>query len=421
MIEHGSGAAPTTVSGTERVRRGWAMRALGADHGDGDGGPSGGALRSRALATLVAVLAVTAAAAFVVGQRFRTPGQEAARARPPAPSLITAAVQRTRPRAGIVFRATVGYHGTVKIAAPDPPSGSLPVITALTVRAGQAVASGTVLMALAERPLVVLDGRIPAFRALQYGDAGSDVFELQAALAGIGFSSYPDSAGSYGLGTGHAVAELYRVEGYTPETTSTTIRVSAKRSRRVQVAEVPLGEIAFVPDLPRTLVRLPVHLGEQLDASKSGPVAELASRGMILTGSVDANTGSLVQVGARGRAVSDLSGRSVPVRVAHIKTVGAGQPDRIVLEPTGTAAASFVGQNVAVHLAIGRGSGRQWVVPVAAVVTDANGHSFVVAVKRNHQQRIAVRPGLSYLGHEIVHPVTGGLYSGEQVVVGSSA
>jgi hypothetical protein len=84
------------------------------------------------------------------------------------------------------------------------------------------------------------------------------------------------------------------------------------------------------------------------------------------------------------------------------------------------AAAPFVGQNMAVSITTGQHGGRQWVVPVSAVVTDAAGRSSITLLRGNREISISVRAGLAFQGGEVVIPEDGRLHAGDQVVLGAT-
>ncbi len=78
------------------------------------------------------------------------------------------------------------------------------VITELVARAGY-VESGDVLMLVDERPVVVLEGDIPAFRSLEFGTTGRDVAALNAYLNRAGYATGV-SSDEYNSQTRDAVA-----------------------------------------------------------------------------------------------------------------------------------------------------------------------------------------------------------------------
>ena len=92
----------------------------------------------------------------------------------------------------VVGSAEIELARPIDIGAPTIGTDFRPVVTRLQVHRGNEVHAGDVLAAVADRPVIVLPGRIPAFRTVLPGDRGSDVGELQRAMSSIGFSSSPD-------------------------------------------------------------------------------------------------------------------------------------------------------------------------------------------------------------------------------------
>lgn len=138
----------------------------------------------------------------------------------------------------------------------------------------------------------------------------------------------------------------------------------------------------------------------------------------------DANTASLLRIGAAGRATSDLSNGSFAIRLRTKRPAiapGGGPGSKLTLTPVSRgAAARYVGQNMALHVITGQAGGLQWVVPVSAVITDAAGTSSVTVVQGSRQVSVPVRAGLAFAGREVVRPINGGLKAGDLVVIGTN-
>jgi hypothetical protein len=371
-----------------------------------------------------AVLALTVAigvVAFLIGKGVSTPGQQAARARAPKGSVLTAPVLRTHARTTVVVRGTLTDGGAISVGAPGDLSGDLAVVTAVSTTRGAQVNDGSVIGAVAGRPVFVMRGQIPAYSTMSYGSTGIDVSELQAGLESAGFFIGTDSAGTYGAGTATAVADLYERVGYAPATAVAIVKTSGAKHRRrpEHFATVPLGEVMFTPSLPVTVVSV-AHLGQTIASGKA--LAKLGSGRFTFQATTDSNTASLLRVGATGRATSDLSKGSFAIRLIKKQPAfvpGAGPGSKLTLAPVNPgAAARYVGQNMALHILTGQAGGLQWVVPVSAVVTNASGTSSVTVVHGSRQVSVPVRAGLAYAGHEVVRPMAGGLAVGEQVVIG---
>jgi hypothetical protein len=371
-----------------------------------------------------AVLALTLAVgvvAFLVGRGVSTPSQQAARARSPAASLLTAPVVLTHARTTVVLRGTLTDGSTISVGAPGDLSGDLAVVTAVATAPGAQVANGSLIAAVAGRPVFVLKGQIPAYSTMSYGSSGIEVTELQAALAAVGFSLGFDTAGTYGAGTAAAAADLYQRVGYTPVTVAgPVVRSSAKHNAPPkQYATVPLGEVMFTPSLPVNVVSV-AHLGQTITGSQ--PLARLGSGRLSFDATTDVNTASLLRIGATGRATSDLSGGSFAIRLRAKQPGSApdgGPGSKLTLAPvTPGAAAAYVGQNMALHIDTGQAGGLHWVVPVSAVITDASGASSVTVLHGPRQVSVRVQAGLAFAGREVVRPIAGGLKAGDEVVIG---
>jgi hypothetical protein len=175
----------------------------------------------------------------------------------------------------------------------------------------------------------------------------------------------------------------------------------------------------FTPSLPVTVLSV-AHLGQTIASSK--PLATLGSGQFTFQANTDVNTASLLKVGARGRATSDLSNGSFAIRLIAKRPGSApdgGPGAKLTFTPIhSAAAASFVGQNMALHIGTGQAGGLQWVVPVSAVVTDASGASSVTVLHGSRQESVPVHAGLAFAGREVVRPIDGGLKAGDQVVIG---
>lgn len=381
-------------------------------------------LRGRGGLMVGAVLALTVVVgvvAFLIGRGVSTPAQQAARARPPAASVLTAPLVLTHARTTVVLRGTLTDGGAISVGAPGDLSGDLAVVTAVATAPGAQVDDGSLIAAVAGRPVFALKGRVPAYSTMSYGSSGVEVSELQTALEAGGFSVGSDTAGTYGAGTAAAVAALYQRAGYAPVSApGPAANPGAKhKARPVQYATVPLGEVMFTSSLPVTVVSV-AHLGQTISSTK--PLAKLGSGRLSFQATTDANTASLLRVGASGRATSDLSNGWFAIRLRAMRPgvgPGGGPGSKLTFAPVHPAAAvAYVGQNMALHVSTGQAGGLQWVVPVSAVITDATGGSSVTVLHGSRQVSVPVRAGLAFAGREVVRPINGGLTAGDQVVIG---
>jgi hypothetical protein len=355
--------------------------------------------RSRMLPVLLVLAVGLGAVAGAVADRFASPAQVAAKAAPPAPSLITARARFGVLSAIVQLRADVSTGDVVTVRAPGDLGGSLPVVTSVAVAAGQRVAPGQLLVTVAQRPVFVFAGLIPAFRAMSPGMTGPDVAELQAGLAAAGFGAGEDTLGVYGPGTSAAVSAFYKANGVTPV-------VSPQVGGRQTGAVVPLGEVAFVPHLPASVVSV-----DQLGSTAGPSVAQLVSGKATLTASAEPAQVSLLRAGMSAMAVSDVSGTDFAVRVSSF------HGSQVVFVPAGQLPSGMAGQNV--QVTVTTSVVKALIVPVAAVSTSGSGQTLVTVRIRGGTVQVPVRLGLASGGEQAVSPMRpGALRSGDLVVLG---
>ena len=127
-------------------------------------------------AALVLALVAVAALAFWAGRVTLTPPAQAEQ-RPAASALVTVAEQEL----GRVITLGVSVTREQAPAAVNALSG---VVT----RAGESgeVAAGDVLYAVAQQPVITVQGELPQWRALGEGATGNDVAAFQRMLAATG-------------------------------------------------------------------------------------------------------------------------------------------------------------------------------------------------------------------------------------------
>lgn len=177
--------------------------------------------RRRVLIVLVVITLVSIVGGWTAARFVRSPEEQAAEAKAPARSVISATVDRRVLTDTVVLRGTVAAEHTVTVAPRVSTGGdkdgggtTKPVVTGVRVRAGDMVEAGQVLLEVSGRPVFVLPGELPVYRDLRPGGEGRDVEQLQTALKGLGYGVGTDPAGTYGAGTRTAVAAFYRATGY---------------------------------------------------------------------------------------------------------------------------------------------------------------------------------------------------------------
>lgn len=127
---------------------------------------------------------------------------------------------------------------------------------------GAVASEGSVLGVIQERPVILLQGPIPMFRALGRGSQGSDVNQLQEALRRLGFK-VSDTAGSFGPTTATAVSSFYDKIGFPFVDSSGTALSTAQRSQ----TGIPQNELVFLSSLPATAQSSCGNAGTQINGS----------------------------------------------------------------------------------------------------------------------------------------------------------
>lgn len=171
--------------------------------------------RRAVLAVVAAVAIVAAVIGWVAGQRIQSPAEVAADAAPPAPSLITVPVELRTLSQNVVVRGTITPSDETELVVASVDGES--VVTGLPKDTGDLIAEGDVIIEVAGRPVIALEGPLPAFRNMIPSLEGPDVRQLEEALVRLGYDPGPVDD-SYSPVTAAAVASLYRDRGYRPPT-----------------------------------------------------------------------------------------------------------------------------------------------------------------------------------------------------------
>lgn len=449
-------------------RRTWVLPGLGRRVGRRlPGSPQ---RRSYALPVLVVLALLLGVAAGIVARGFISPAQVAANAKAPKASLITQRVRFGVLAVPVNMRANVSNGNPLQIAPPSDLGGSLAIVTSINVHPGQHVGQGTLLLTVAERPVFVFGGKIPVFRAMTPGIKGADVKELQVGLQAAGYSTGADASGTYGPGTAAAVKALYKANGVSPMISGSRSglkqlrsqvgvakislsKAQAKlaadeqshqkqsvlkadraavaaaqrglaaaeravaRARKLIGAEIPMGEVVFVPHLPARVLSVDalgstVGSGSGRRGNSGSSAVQLGSGKVTMSGFASIVDTRLLKPGMTGTAISDISGSRFGIRVSSVKG------PRVTFVPTGKMPSRVVGQNVQVSITASRV--RSLIVPVAAVSTAGSGQPYVT-VARGHGRTatVTVRLGISSGGLQALAPLhPGALRPGDLVVLG---
>lgn len=151
--------------------------------------------------------------AWYMGSRIQSPAEMAARTAPPEPSPILVPVESRLLSSDVVTRGTVRFGLPQPISiAPSTVKGGAGLISSLP-RPNAQFNEGDVIMSASGRPVLVLRGAAPAFRDMLPGTSGSDVQQLEEALARLGFDPGPVD-GNYDQKTSLAVERMYQKAGW---------------------------------------------------------------------------------------------------------------------------------------------------------------------------------------------------------------
>jgi hypothetical protein len=336
----------------------------------------------------VAAAAVAATAVVVITDPFGGSGA------PPAPTYTTstATVVRRSLTSQTQVDATLGYDRTYSVV--NQLSGLATTLPGI----GRVVRQGQVLYRVGGRPVVLLYGRVPAYRDLSYGTKGTDVAQLNKAL-GAGTSTY------FGSGTRDAVERLQDRLGVT------------------ETGRLPLGQAVFLPGAARitavgggTVLGGPVHPGAVvLTATSDTPV---------VTVNLDPSLQNEIKAGDKV-TIALPGNRTSPGRVASVGRVAAKQPGAtastvtVKVTPTDHAATTGLDQ-ASVTVSIVTGSVKDaLVVPVSALMAQPHGYAVEVADPAG-PRLVAVTPGLFDDADGLVQVTGSGLAAGQRVVVPTS-
>ena len=182
------------------------------------------ALRNKAMTVgAVGIVVILCAGGWTAARSFESPAQAAAKTKAPQPSRITVPVERRSLSADLVVRGAVRYDQPTVVTLAGPVGSELgagggsasQLLTRIAER-GTRVASGEILAEVAGRPVLLLRGDRPMFRAITPGATGDDVRQLEEALASLGFDP-GGRDGVYDAAAQAAVAAFYTSRGYRPQ------------------------------------------------------------------------------------------------------------------------------------------------------------------------------------------------------------
>ncbi|RAY13800.1 hypothetical protein DPM19_19300 [Actinomadura craniellae] len=367
---------------------------------------------------------------WLAGQA-RTPQQLAAEAKAPPRSVITVPVRFET----LVRTATLDCRAEPSSVVPVPLAAGEgqgdPVVTALPVKNGHLIGEGRVLVEVSGRPVIVLAGRLPAYRDILPGARGPDVEQLQAALVRLGLLPARRPSGTFDERTRQAVARLYRDHGYpAPGAAPPAGGGTEERDPRSPAAGVtmPRRELLVLPRLPARLGKVATAVGEP---ARTGDVVVQSGRVVLRCAVPDESAVHGLRRGAPA-TVTPPAGRALPARVDRIgpavrndPPAGQGSPapddepgDEPGREVTLRAGSSLkAGTGYQARIEVEKAAAKGPVVPSSALWSLPGGRTVVKVVRAGRRLEVEVEPGFEVDGQVAISTPAGALAGGDQVLV----
>jgi hypothetical protein len=326
---------------------------------------------------------------------------------------VRAAEEKVTTDKGAVVTARATLAGAEQsLAAAESSATGYEAAAAFTMlpSPGKVVRRGQALYAVDGQPVLLLYGRVTAWRAFRPGmSPGRDVAQLNANLRALGYGTGL-AGGSYSAATGRAIVALQAARGL-PRT-----------------GVLPLGSLVFKP-APVRVASVTATVGQAVQA---GPVLSVTSTRHRVAIQLDAAQQAEVKVGDRV-TITLLSGETTPGRVSAVGSVastpsGGGSGDSestpkidVSVRLSQQAAAGRLDQ-APVSVAITTDSVKNaLVVPVNALLALAGGGYAVEVVNAaGVHHLVPVTLGLFDDGQGLVQVSGSGVRAGQRIVVPAS-
>ena len=353
---------------------------------------------------LIGASLLSASLGFAASTMIKSPAQIAAESAAPAKTTLTAPVTTGTIDSTLVFAGSVVNGNSIEFSPPPPTSGD-PIITATPLDVGAAVAAGSVLIVVADRPIILLPGEIPLIRDLQRGMTGDDVARLQDGLRGAGLA-ITDKAGVFGKTTQTALTALYTAAGFSAPLSGGG--AAALRS-----------ELVFAPDGATGRV---TALGGQLGGTVKNPIVTLTTRPTVITAEISPADATLLTVGdtvtIAGAGVDAGDGTIISVS-PPVKSADGGFRCTVVVQPAEELPPTSVDTQAQVTALTGSDGEPGLLVPLSGVYSAADGTTYVVKASGEKSLKVSVDVIDTGDGLAMVVASEGSLTEGDDVVVGA--
>jgi hypothetical protein len=349
-------------------------------------------------AALVIVVAAGGVSAWSAGAFSSAAPSGSGQAAPPP---ATATVTRRDLSSQTPVTATLGYAGSYTVRGQG--GGTLTWLPP----AGQVVSQGQVLYQTGNgNPVVLLYGRVPAWRTLDEGVTGADVTQLNHDLVALGDASSSEISA---LGWDY----------FSWDTKAGVQKLQSALGISSPSGSLALGSVVFEP----SALRVSNVLGS-LGGPASGPVLVATSGQHVVTIALDASQQSQVKAGD-AVTVTLPDGADTPGVISSVGTVASGSGSNATIPVTVTlthpqAAGSLDQAPVTVNITTASVS-NALVVPVGALLAQSSGGYAVEVIGAGETRHLVpVTAGPIFDDSAGLVQVTGALTPGQHVVVPSS-
>ncbi|WP_112136801.1 efflux RND transporter periplasmic adaptor subunit [Glycomyces dulcitolivorans] len=405
----------------------------------------------------VALLGATATAWYFAAQA-RTPAQRAEETAEPDDSVITVKVDQEQLVDTLEFEAVLDRTGDFSVPAPSAPEGiETALASKIPVEVGDEVKAGTVILEVSGRPMIALEGDVPAYRDLTEGDTGPDVEQLQLALQQLYGTP---KTGTFDSRTVSDLKKLYDHAGYDHATSTEEVETEGDteteegagdggtegegdentggaQTETVERVVLPASEVVFLPDLPMQVSK--INAQQSAPVSAEEPVMVLASGDWKLEAELDEETASeLSKLGDEAELEygdGPMEGQEVGGFELEVREE-AGETDEWTGEEGEPVEKTFAvfefdaealegiedlapGEEQEVTLVRARSAEDALIVPLSALWTDSDDRTMITVLEDDgkEERHVEVDVTLRHEGRGVVVPVEGELAAGDEVVI----
>ncbi len=298
-------------------------------------------------------------------------------------TLDTSPIVVTDPLVLTVLTESFTANGVIrsdKVVSVEVPPVERPIVTKAPLSLDTAIGTPTVLIEVAGRPIIALDGTIPAYRSFHLGMAdGADILQLEAALSFGGvFGGQADE--TFDQDTADAVEKLYAVLGYQP----------------VSQGTLPYWEVVFVDD-PTSVYRMEAEVGEPLVSD----AVQLGTGGRAIEFSATPAQRDQLRLGMPVRVMNVAGGEVAMGNIVDIRDIIVTESDKVLIRldtPLGLSSGDVV-----LTFEIASTGKPALSASPAAIDIDESGRTYVMVAET--KERIPVEIGLVTIDRvELVDP-----------------